>query len=93
MKSPVGEENSCLHLDVGDGTITFTNKWLLAQLILHLQPHMSYRCVAPRLGTALYPSNGDLLKCLTHALYQCTLAYDMQKHCEDESIETEVITS
>ena len=79
MKYPVGEENSCLNLDVGDGTITFTNKWLLNQLILHLEPHMSYRCVAPRLGTVLYPSNGDLLKCLTHALYQCTPAYNMQE--------------
>lgn len=72
MNYPVEEENSCLCLDVGDGTITFTNKWLLNQLILHLEPHMSYRCAAPRLGTVLYPRNGDLLKCLTHALYQCT---------------------
>ena len=92
MNYPGGEENGCLHLDVSDGTIMFTGKWLLNQLIIHLQPYMDYRCVAPRLGTLLYPRKGDLLKCLTHALYQCPPYGDMllknkSKHiCADASV-------
>ena len=45
------------------------NKWLLNQLVLHLQPYMQYKCVARKLGTLLYPRDNDVFKCLTIALY------------------------
>ena len=58
------------YLEVRDGTIKFTGKWLMNQLIVHLQPYMGYKCIVPCLGTLLYPRNGDLMKSLTLALYQ-----------------------
>ena len=39
------------------------------QLITYLQPHMKFNCVVKKIGTLLYPRCGDLLKCLSLALY------------------------
>ena len=58
----IPEEDGDLNLEVRDGTIKFTGKWLMSQLIIHLQPYMDYKCIVPRLGTLLYPRNGDLMK-------------------------------
>ena len=58
----IPEEDGDLNLEVRDGTIKFTGKWLMSQLIIHLQPYMGYKCIVPRLGTLLYPRNGDLMK-------------------------------
>lgn len=64
------EDNDEVYLEVRDGIIKFSAKWLMNQLILHLQPYMGYRCVVDRLGTLLYPRNGDIMKSLSLALYQ-----------------------
>jgi len=53
-----------LHLEVGDSTIKFTSQWLLHQLILHLQAHLSYKCIHQKFGTILYRTGGDLLMSL-----------------------------
>lgn len=57
-----------LQLELTDGTINFSSRWLMNQLILYLQPYMQYKCVIKKIGTLLYPSDEDLLVCLTHAL-------------------------
>ena len=56
-----------LHLEVGDSTIRFTSQWLLHQLILHLQAHLSYKCIHKKFGTILYRTGGDLLMSLSWA--------------------------
>ena len=43
-----------IQLDVGKGTITFTSKWLLNQLIVHFQYYMKYECIHKKFGTILY---------------------------------------
>ena len=73
-------EDSNLYLEVRDGTIMFTNKWLMNQLIIYLHPYMGYKCVVPRLGTLLYLRNGDLLKSLSHALYKSPYSDASLKH-------------
>ena len=63
-------DNTNLELD--NGTIKFSARWLMSQLITYLQPYMEYKCVVKRLGTVLYPRNGNLVKTLSLALYQST---------------------
>ena len=64
-------DNEELYLELGDGSIKFSARWLMHQLIMYLQPYMSYKCVVNRLGTLLYPRNGDMLKSLSLALHDC----------------------
>lgn len=61
-----------MHLEVGENTIKFSSRWLMSQLIMYLQPFMDYKCVVRRLGTLLYPRNGNLLKSLSLALHTPT---------------------
>lgn len=76
-----GEGDNDLYLETGDGTLKFTAKWLMKQLIIHLQPHMCYTCVVKRVGTLLYPRNGDK-KSLSLALFH--------SHIGNVSLEHEV---
>ena len=66
---PRAKDNEELYLELGDGTVKFSARWLMNQLITYLQPYMSYKCVVNKLGTLLYPRGGDLLKCLSLALH------------------------
>ena len=43
--SALAGEDSNMLLELGDSTIAFSARWLLSQLIIHLQPYMNYRCV------------------------------------------------
>ena len=58
---PQAKDNEELYLELGDGTVKFSARWLMNQLITYLQPYMSYKCVVNKLGTLLYPRDGDLL--------------------------------
>jgi hypothetical protein len=62
-------ENDSITIDLKDGLINYSSRWLLHHLIIHLQPYIAYKCVVKKLGTLIYPSNCDLLKCLTYALH------------------------
>ena len=42
-----------IRLEVNEGTISFTSKWLLNQLIVHFQDHMKYKCIHKKFGTIL----------------------------------------
>ena len=66
---PQAKDNEELYLELGDGTVKFSARWLMNQLITYLQPYMSYKCVVNKLGTLLYPRDGDLLKTLSLALH------------------------
>ena len=66
---PCVTQEDKINLEMKHGIIKFSSKWLMQQLIIYLQPYMSYKCVVRKLGTLLYPSNADLLKCLTYALH------------------------
>ena len=76
-----GSRNSTdLVIELGDGTVKFSARWLLNHLILYLQPYMSYRCVIRKIGTVLYPNGGDLLTCLSYALHDAqVIKEDAQK--------------
>ena len=45
-------------------------RWLLSNLIIHLQHHFSYAVRVKKLGTILYRSNGDLLTTLSLSLHK-----------------------
>ena len=55
-------------IDTGDSCLLFTGKWLLNELITHLNPYMLYKCVHMKFGTILYRKGGDLLVTLSWAL-------------------------
>ena len=57
-----------INLEVGDSSIQFSSRWLLHQLIIYLEPHMSYKCIHKKFGTILYRKGGDLLTALSWAL-------------------------
>ena len=66
---PPAKDSDDLHLELGDGTIKFSSRWLLHQLITYLQPYMNYKSVINKIGTLLYPHDSNLLKCLSLALH------------------------
>ena len=55
-------------IETEDGSVKFTSKWLLKQVLVYLHHHLESKCVHKRYGTVLYPKNGDLLTCLSWAL-------------------------
>ena len=58
-----------LNLEVGESTVKFSSRWLLNQLIIYLNPYMSYKCVHRKFGTILYRKGGDILTSLSWALW------------------------
>ena len=75
------KDNDDLYLELGDGIIKFSSRWLLHQLITYLQPYMNYKCVTNKIGTLLYARDSDLLKRLSLALYDlhtCSLPRDIE---------------
>ena len=73
------------YLSVEDGFVKFSSRWLMNQLITYLQPHMKFNCVVKKIDTLLYPRCGDLLKCLSLALY------DSKCNSDDNSKEHEIL--
>ena len=57
-----GNESEELCLELKDGSVTFSARGLMNQLITHLELYMSYKCIVIRFGTLLYSRNGDTLK-------------------------------
>ena len=45
----VKSQNLTLTIEENDCTVKFSSRWLLGQLIIHLNPHMQYICVHKRL--------------------------------------------
>ena len=56
-----------LDLEMEEGSVKFTSRWLLNQLILYLKLHLSFKCIHRRFGTLLYRTGGDLLTSLSWA--------------------------
>jgi hypothetical protein len=57
-----------LYLETEDSTIRFTSRWLLNQLIIHLQKNLNFKCIRKKYGIILYKRDGDLLTSLSYAL-------------------------
>lgn len=57
-----------LEIDTGKSRVKFSSRWLLNQLILHLNPFMSFKCVHMRVGTILYRQGGNIMASLSLAL-------------------------
>jgi len=68
------------NLEVGESTVKFSSRWLLNQLIIYLNPYMSYKCVHRKFSTILHPKGGDILTSLSWALgtTQYSQAYSHQ---------------
>ena len=50
-----GEINSSnLYIEIGEGNVQFSSRWLLHQLIVYLNSYMLYKCVHKKFGTILY---------------------------------------
>ena len=70
-----------LNLEVGEGTVQISLRWLLNQLIVYLSPYMLYKCVHMKFGTILYCKEVDLLTSLSWAL---GTALHLQAHASYE---------
>jgi hypothetical protein len=55
-------------IETGDAIIQFSARWLLHQVIAHLNKYIEFQCVHKKIGTILYKRNGDLLTSLSWAL-------------------------
>jgi len=63
-------------LEVGESTVKFSSRWLLNQLISHLNQHMSYKCIHKKFGTLLHHKGGDVLVSLSWALSNSNMHAD-----------------
>ena len=61
-----------LQLDTEDGTVKFSSRWMLTQLLVYLSPYMLYKCVIRKYGIVLYRKGGDLLATVSHCLGKAT---------------------
>ena len=48
-------------LELGESTVQFSSRWLLPQLILHLDVYMMHKCVHMKYGIVLYRKGADIL--------------------------------
>ena len=55
-------------LEVGEGIIKYTTKWLLSQIILHLEPFITYKCIHKKFGILIFRKGGDILTSLSWAI-------------------------
>ena len=55
-------------LEVGDSSVKFSSRWLLHQLITHLDGYMMHKCIHMKFGIVLYRRGGDILAALSWAL-------------------------
>lgn len=65
-----------LNLETDDSTTKFTSRWLLNNLIIHLNAYLEFKCVHRRFGTMLYRRNGDILTSLSWALGASTVTHE-----------------
>ena len=49
-----------------------SKRWLLAEIVIKLSPHVELCCKIQKLGTMLYRSGGDILYALSYALGQAS---------------------
>ena len=87
------ETDSNVHvLEVGEGTVKYTTRWLLNQIILHLQSFINYKCVHTKFGTIIFRKGGDILTSLSWALGRMQLKdsedgyiINTNQHCDSKS--------
>ena len=63
------EASLAANLNVGEREYLVTARWLLSNLIIHLQHHLSYTCCVKKCGTLLYRTNGDIFVSLSLSLH------------------------
>ena len=87
------ETDSNVHvLEVGEGTVKYTTRRLLNQIILHLQSFINYKCVHRKFGTIIFRKGGDILTSLSWALGRMQLKdsedgyiINTNQHCDSKS--------
>ena len=57
-----------INLEVGEGTVKFTSRWLLNQIILHLETFIKYKCIHKKFGILIFRAGGDILTIISWAL-------------------------
>ena len=89
-----------LEIDTGKSRVKLSSRWLLNQLILHLSPLMSFKCVHMRVGTILYRQGGNIMASLSLALSETKSGYLYQEETSsapdtdtiNELLHNEIIT-
>ena len=68
----------------------YTTRWIINQIILHLQSFINYKCVHRKFGTIIFRKGGDILTSLSWAIGRMQL-----KDSEDAilSIQTSIATA
>ena len=66
-------------LELGESMVQFSSRWLLHQLILHLDVYLMHKCVHMKYGTVLYRKGADILTTLSWALSTSNLADQWSK--------------
>ena len=66
-------------LELKDSSVQFSSRWLLHQLIVHLDAYMTHKCVHMKYGTVLYRKGADILATLSWALSTSNLAGQWSK--------------
>ena len=66
-------------LELKDSSVQFSSRWLLHQLIVHLDAYMMHKCVHMKYGTVLYRKGADILATLSWALSTSNLAGQWSK--------------
>lgn len=54
-------------LELGEGAVKYTRKWLFHQIILHLDKFVSHTCAHKKFGMILFRKGGDILTSLSWA--------------------------
>lgn len=57
-----------LTIETEESTLKFSSRWLLNNLIIHLNNFLNFKCIHQRYGMMLYRKNGDILTSLSWAL-------------------------
>ena len=79
---------------MGEGTVKYTTRWLLNQIILHLQiqSFINYKCIHRKFGTIIFRKGGDILTSLSWALGRMQLndsedgyIIDINQPCDSKS--------
>jgi len=61
-------QTRCKAWDITNQMYLPSIRWVLAQTVIKLAPHVSLVCKVKREGTILYRSNGDIMHALSHSL-------------------------
>ena len=61
---------------MGEGTVKFISRWLLNQIIIHLEPFIKYKRILLKFGIIIFRAGGDILTSLSWSLGRALLKHN-----------------